>query len=403
MFRRGGQRDSRRRRVLTDDVVRRGQEGLDAPGDSQKVEGASYAPEASLERQPRLSAVVPRRLLTHLVVFALGGGAIFGLLSLYACMQPWQSGAATGSEVFDLTSGGSLTRWFASVLLLASSAASLIVLSLRRHKLNDYQGRYRVWAYAAIGTLLMSAAATAPYHLVAASALAEWTAWELPGGVATFWMAPALLILGGLAVRLLVDMRDSVLACFALFMALLAYGGAIGMQLGGAEALVVGTAAAIERVQLTIGCQLAGHLLLLTSILLFARHVLRDIQGLVARKSDKASIADDADAGEQEDESTGEGVHGAHASPPAPKMRTDLESESAGARSKRRREAAERVQEEYEDRDSRRKNRKIRPRGAELAELERELEAESDGAPQKLSKAQRKKLRKLKARQREAA
>ena len=394
MFRRGGQRDDRRRRVLTEELAGRGRGVSGSSADQQKCEGASYAPEAALDKHLRLSDLVPRRLWGVGLFTLAGASVIAGILALYQTMQPWQLTAGQGRQVFDLMASGSLASWTASVMLLTVSLASVIVLSMRRHKMNDYKGRYRVWAWTAVAALAMSAAATAPYHLVAAEALAGLTGWQVPGGTATFWMMPTLLVLGVLAVRLLLDMRDSVIASFALVASVLAYGGALGTEMSG-PALLVDP----HTIMVLTGCKLAGHLLLLLSVLLFARHVLRDIQGLVVvrksrRKEGKKQESDD------EDSRSGDGaIHKAHRNPPAPKGISDLETPSK--RNERRRKAAELVQDEYEDEDERPNRRSKRGRQQEVDDYD-DYDDEPATNGRKLTKSQRKKLRKLKAQQRQS-
>jgi len=400
MFRRGGQRDDRRRRVLTEDVVGRGHEDRKSAVDQQKCEGASYAPEAALENQLRLSDLVPQRLWGIGLFVLLGAAVVAGVLALYHHMEPWQTPNEAGRSLFDITASGSLASWIASVILLLTSLASIIVLSLRRHKLSDYNGRYRVWAWTAVATLALSAAATAPYHLVAAEALANLSGWQVPGGTATFWMAPSLLVLGVLAVRLLLDMRDSVLATFVMVISLLAYGGAIGMEISDPTSLVEP-----QTIMVLGGCKLAGHLFLLVSVLLFARHVLRDIQGLVVKRESRRAKQDDKEGTQEEStESRGKGVHKAHRSPPAPKGISDLESQTPSKRAKRNREAAEIAQQEFEEeeqRPSRRNNKKNRKRQEARDQEFDDYDEEPSGGGRKLTKAQRKKLRKLKAQQRQ--
>ena len=337
----------------------------------------------------------------------LGAGVIAGVLALYHHLQPWQAATGSLSQVFDLSAGGSLASWIASVMLLATSMASVMVLSMRRHKLSDYNGRYRVWAWTAAVTLLMSAAATAPFHLLAADALAELTGWDVPGGTTTFWLAPTALVLGMLAVRLLLDLRESRIASVTVVASILAYGGAIGMQLSDPASIALP-----RTVMILAGCKLAGHLMLLVSVMLFARHVLRDIQGLVKvreakRKKEKQPKAKESPASAAKSTKTkktkqGDRIDSPHDSAPAPRGISDLEPDKPTKRSKRSRAAIQEVEDEYDDepRSGRRGggSRKKKQRHQDFDDYD---DFEPSGGS-KMSKAQRKKLRKLKAQQRMA-
>ena len=58
-----------------------------------------------------------------------------------------------GLAAIDAGAAGNLAAWFSSCLLLMAAACSLQIYNLRRHKIDDYRGRYRIWVWAAIALL----------------------------------------------------------------------------------------------------------------------------------------------------------------------------------------------------------------------------------------------------------
>ena len=72
--------------------------------------------------------------------------------------------ARPGVAAFDLGGKGSLAAWFSSLMLLAASLVAVLVYTVRRHRMDDYRGRYRVWLWAALCWFLMATDAAASLH-----------------------------------------------------------------------------------------------------------------------------------------------------------------------------------------------------------------------------------------------
>ena len=54
--------------------------------------------------------------------------------------------------------------WFSSMTLAMAAMVAVLVYTVRRHRKDDYQGRYRVWLWAAACFMLMSLDETASLH-----------------------------------------------------------------------------------------------------------------------------------------------------------------------------------------------------------------------------------------------
>src|SRR5205823_14278964 len=57
---------------------------------------------------------------------------------------------------FDLDGEGSLGAGFSAALLALSGVTAVLIYTLRRHRLDDYRGRYRLWLWAAMCWFVMS-------------------------------------------------------------------------------------------------------------------------------------------------------------------------------------------------------------------------------------------------------
>ncbi len=207
----------------------------------------------------------------------LGGGAIAGLVALHEyARQLAASGRGGDLAAFDLTGRGSLGAWFASMLLAAAALASLVVYSVRRFKLDDRRGHYRVWLWAAACWLLLSIDTIAGLHHAFAAAVVSATGTKLWGDGSIWWVVGYGFLLGGIGTRLLVDMRACRLAAAGLLLALGCYAAAVAGQFGWVQLPPeIDTRLAIRTTVLS------GNLLALLAIGLQARHVVRDARGLL--------------------------------------------------------------------------------------------------------------------------
>jgi hypothetical protein len=288
-FRRSGQRDERRRRVLIEDVKNErsveeaGPKVTSKRGNSKSV--ATYAEGAKADRQPRMTDLIPTRLWTLLVLGLLGATAIAGLQSLYVVvyLQLGRS-LAEGAEGLDLRSPHSLARWFSALIFALAAAYSVLIFLLRRHRVDDYRGRYRIWIPTAVIMVLASMEMIAGLR----HALAIWMDRQINVSLPRqpeVWSVIFVLTLSGLLLaRLLVEMRRSRLATVCGVTLAILYGGAATMWSGAVE-----LPAELD-VMAEQGLLLGGHYLVLFTLQVYARHVFLDAQGRIApRKSERRS------------------------------------------------------------------------------------------------------------------
>jgi len=290
---RGGHVAQRRRRVLLEE----GLQGTDVGGapsrsrESHAGGGSStgkassrpgphgYASAAREENQPRLTDLIPRRRTTICGLLLAGGLMIAGLLALDHYRPAWED--AIGSPClacFDMTHGRSLARWFEATSLTAAAIACIGVYALRRYKEDDYRGRYRVWLWAAAAAWLAGVASVVDLRPLvfglAELALREHAAWT---GPAVLGVISAFLT--GLLLALLYDLRH----CRPAVAALVFSAGAVVaiplMRDRGAPVLSLSPAAVAG------GLTLAASLLFVIACLANLRSVFLEAQGVNIQSS----------------------------------------------------------------------------------------------------------------------
>lgn len=305
-FRRSGQRDDRRRRVLNDTLAvaaagscrpsRRSVGGGERPAERKSE---NYGDAAFMDQQPRLTDLVPRRLGGFILLFVVGLAVVAGLLGLYAWM-PKIAGMTTDGRVaaFDLDGEGSLAVWFSSMTLALAGLVAILVFTVRRHRTDDYPGRYRVWLWAATCWFLLSIDETSSLHEGFKEMMVLLTGTRVFGDGSIWWVAVYFFLLGSVGTRLLVDMRECWLSSGVLGGAAACYVVAVATQLGW-----ILPESGARGVMLEEGAEMVGNLMLLLAMGLHARHVILDAQGLVwhRREEEEASDEDESEKEAEED------------------------------------------------------------------------------------------------------
>ena len=393
MTHRRGQSDDRRRRVLTEDAVgQRRKSTIDK--EVTKADGARYDPQV-LDRQLRLSDIVPRAIWIHVFLFSVAFAVVVGLTVMHRVSLEHPS---AGESVFRLEMAGSLASWFSSITLFSAAGIALICYSLRRHDQSDYHNQYRVWLWSAVLAVLLSLTASSSWHEAAGAQLAHYTGVGQSTAGFYWWFFPCISIAAVTAFRMLFELSASRLATTGVLGTMAAYSVVLGSQFGFNGGLEPATVTlAVE------SCWIAGHLLMLCSFLWYARHTILDVQGLIAtrpaasshkKRKKKSKAAANADMSYQRRDAK-------HTTLPAlKKNRSDVEPDMPPTKqSTRLLEAAKLEQERFEDEDERLAKRPSRKRQQKPSPDTHQ----SDEDIRKMSKSERKRLRKLKAQQRRAA
>jgi hypothetical protein len=391
-----GHHDDRRRRVLTEEVIGAAASGA-SPSARDESRGStgertpsahSYGDAAHMDRQPRITDLIPKRYGTFLLLMLAGLAIVAGLEALYAYMPRLASMTHDGRvAAFDLDGEGSLAVWFSSSVLSAAGLVAILIYYIRRHRLDDYHGRYRVWLWTAACWFMMSIDEGGSLHEGFKEMMTALTGQRLLGDGSVWWVGGYLLVLGILGVRLLFEMRCCRLSTAAMGAAAAVYATAVVTQLQW-----IMPQSGFRGVMLEEGCEMVGDLFLLLGMGLHARYVILDAQGLLAARPAKRKKPEEVKPARRK-----AAVEAAAETAGAAK-RHDLApvSKPAATPAAGQRPAQRVVQEEdddYEDELDERTPRKPRVR-------HRIDEAEDGPGDRKLNKADRKALRRHKEQQR---
>jgi hypothetical protein len=269
-------RNDRRRRLLSDDSEM--SDGDSAPlrlAEGGSVQGYSDAARAARERA--VSSLVPYGKLS--IALALGCcllavGACLGvhLTADWLTLKLGENAAAAER----LDAPASLGRWLGSTLLGLAGALALFIFSLRRHRRDDYHGRYRVWISLALVCLAVSLvestglAALAKGVVRIAAERAELRfdiVW--PAAVATL-----LALVGG---RLAIEIRRCTAGLVTMVGAGMCFAFAASVYRAWPVTWDVAATPLWAR-----GSWLLGYVLVLATLLLYARYVQLEVTGLAA-------------------------------------------------------------------------------------------------------------------------
>jgi hypothetical protein len=284
-FRRSGQLDERRRRVLMDEIASPTEaDGSEianaASGGSAKGPVRAYSPAVLDERQPRVTDLLPVRpfLVAALLLLALTGVAAIEAIHIHVITLPLGD-AAQQLAALDVHQRGSLAAWYSSALLTAASALSLMVFGIRAHRVDDYQGRYRIWLWTAAALAFLSLDAATGVHDALGLALnlvagQQILSGSLATGSAIAWLVLYGLVLGALAVRLVIEIWPSLASVAALAVAGLLYLVNGLMQL---DAISPASPLVASVVASTMA--MLAHVALAATVGLYARHVYLDATG----------------------------------------------------------------------------------------------------------------------------
>lgn len=290
-------RVGRRRRVLADES--RNDEGWIGPrifrGDSEEP-AARYRPAALHAINAPIAEYFPLRTYWLLVWFLAGLIPIVGLLLLEAKRPTIR--AALGLEAvgaLDLSAPGSLLAWCSSSVCAIAVVVMLGIYSVRRHRRDDYRGRFTVWRWAIFVAVIAGIDATSRLHLLLQGICEFVIGTPVWGDGSIWWVGAWSLFLGGTVVRLMFEMASSRQAV-----------GWAGC------AMICFAWAALSKLQLTPGADhagfsyaqaaayMVGQHLLLFSLVLYAREVVLEAMGIVESPAARRAAAKSKDTVEAE-------------------------------------------------------------------------------------------------------
>ncbi len=380
-------RSGRRRRVLNEDVLSASSSHLVLRTASENVAASEsrYGVAAAVENHPQITDYIPRRYRT--IALLLVGGMILsaGAIAANQAALRYAMAGATNASVSVVPAESRLAAWIGAVLLLLTGAAGSVIQLMRRHRIDDVRGRYRVWRWVTLVCLAASANCVAGFHQLLASAMSQATHWTSLREGAAWWLLLVGPPLAWIGLRTLIEVVECRVAASLLILATAAYAGGLASFLN----LLPGVETSWQS-PTTAALTLAGHWLLLAAVVTYARHIVLDAQGLLATKAKKA-------VGESRRKSRHEGEPNERAEVDANASVLQFQAPKAAREKAPPVITSARPESGMKDWvDGRRRER-------ERYQADEDEEDDQEGdADHKLTKAQRKQMRKLKTRNRAA-
>jgi hypothetical protein len=345
---------------------------------------------------------MPHRPLTLFVLFLLCTTFVTGLVALHGYLTIEQYPVSVELlPAVDLAAANNLSVWFCSSMLAAGAVLSLLIYQIRRYRTDDYRGRYRMWFWFAAVLMLGSVNAVADLEY-AVRTTAFYTAGipDYPDALMIGTAVTAFILLV-LAVRLAIEMRSSWAALTSLTVSVACIATVLGVRLGWLWA-----DAQLFRIMAKASLMMVGHVALFFSLCVYGSHVYREANGLSNRpprnkkkRRPKRQGATEPQASESQSRlkrkrrpktaTTEEGD--------APKKRVrQKQTEPVESRRKKQAEPTESRQSKPAASKpvKRRVDQAVKPVRSE------DEESDADGMA-KLSKAERRRLRKLRRRERQ--
>lgn len=284
-FRRNGACDQRRRRVLIEENLLETELDEDSALPATRTANhnsadcglQSYTDAAQAERLPPITAVIPRRGWTLAALALAGLAVIAGLEALYGKIHLSPVGIWPAElRAFDVQGRGGLATWFSSLMLALAALQGIQIYRIRRHKANDYRGRYRLWLWVPLALFSMAMCVATHLHHDLAVLASQAYAVVAPADESLLWPVVYCAAWSLFSLRLAFEVRESRVSLASLCLSTCCYFGAAVMVV--VPNLVPDP---VVSVIVTTAAAMLGHLATFFTVAAYGRHVYLDSQGLV--------------------------------------------------------------------------------------------------------------------------
>jgi hypothetical protein len=279
-------RDQRRRMVVS---WKRSANATQSPSESPRVM-AAYDAEAHPEQQPGPAMLLPTGIgglsLAILAILLPLGAAIVAATSehlfgrnLFAGSGRFARTLAAAGAVLDPRSAVSLQIWLAQMLLVGAAGVAVIVRLMRRHRRDDFKGRFRAWGWMAALFLLAAAAGVVPIGPFVGAALSDATGITLgPDGIG-WWIGLATIAFAAVSLWAVLPLHERLATAIWIALTLAFWSGAASASwlAAGRERVVIAGLAAWS----------FGAACGLIAMLAAARSVIREVRGQCGRPAVK--------------------------------------------------------------------------------------------------------------------
>lgn len=238
--------------------------------------------------ETRIVDLIPLRR-SPLALWCIAAVAIIATLECLYAWMPSMATATTDGQIaaFDLDGEGSLAVWFSSATLSLAFAVTLLIYRMRKQAVDDYQGKYRVWLWAALCWLVLGIDETSSLHEGFKEMMVQLTGQRILGDGSIWWAIPYAVVLGVVGLKLWFEMRPYRLSRVAFAGAAACYIVAVITQMGG-----IMPESGARGVMIEEGCEMAGNVLLLLAMTLHARYLILVASGVISEVAEEPKSAD---------------------------------------------------------------------------------------------------------------
>lgn len=219
--------------------------------------------------QQRMVQLIPVRRGTLTIVLAcmwiLWGGLLFSHYWIHVRIPSTSSTVTSSnasfaslpvSQLFHLRSSHSIAHWLTCQLWMFTALAAWMIFRLRRHKLDDYRAKYRIWAVLAFVALFSSFDASSSGLYLLGISIDGWARKEIGYGGWPLVLATFASLVGVLGIRLCSELKSAPTSVVCWLIGLLSW--AISSLLGTGLIKTTWSPASIDLV--VGGCWLGGIL-----------------------------------------------------------------------------------------------------------------------------------------------
>jgi len=173
------------------------------PGYSQAVRRAC---------QQRLVQLIPVRRSSLMLTIAgfWTGWALLLFAHYYVHVRPALIGGLPPiTALVHLRSTHGIAHWLGGQLWMLTALASLMIFQLRKHKLDDYRARYRVWGFLAVAALFSSLDASSSGLYLLGKSIDGWALREVGYSGWSVVLASYAALVGVLGLRLCSEIKSA--------------------------------------------------------------------------------------------------------------------------------------------------------------------------------------------------
>ncbi|MDX1964562.1 MAG: hypothetical protein SFX18_15530 [Pirellulales bacterium] len=267
-------RDDRRRRALVEESALR--EGAE-PQEPTIGGGAQvlYSQDAQRCGDLRLRDLIPRRkriLAICGTLWLLATTLI--LVAIYYQQDCCERLGVASLPAIDPRLPNNLAAWLTSMTLGLTGGLAGLIYTWRQYRLDDYRGRYRLWLIGAMFYGTLSVGVVAPVHKLWELLMVQATGFRGWDEGSVWWIGPLLVIGAGFGIRISLELARCPVA--------------LGKFLPG-NGLILLAGVAQNQTYLpslppffaSYACALVGSGLVMLGLCTYARHVLLEIDGVI--------------------------------------------------------------------------------------------------------------------------